>query len=147
MQIQCLTQNAIRNNSNPTQLDLLCLRSYYSISTALAMTYAGARGQTAKEMCQVLRVCRLKSNVHALFRATLASLNAPHGRYTLSLANGCSLTLASPSASRIAVSYPSVIRLAPACSILAATLRKQPNISINGLRQNERQDTIHRFRQ
>ena len=52
------------------------------------MTYAGARGQTAKEMCQVLRFCRLKSNVHALFRATLASLNAPHGRYTLSLANG-----------------------------------------------------------
>ena len=52
------------------------------------MTYAGARGQTAKEMCQVLSFCRLKSNAHALFRATLASLNAPHGRYTLSLANG-----------------------------------------------------------
>ena len=52
------------------------------------MTYAGARGQTAKEMCEVLRFCRLKSNVHALFRATLASLNAPHGRYTLNLANG-----------------------------------------------------------
>ena len=52
------------------------------------MTYAGARGQTAKEMCEVLRFCQMKSNVHALFRATLASLNAPHGRYTLSLANG-----------------------------------------------------------
>ena len=52
------------------------------------MTYAGARGQTAKEMCEVLRFCRLKYNVHALFRATLASLNAPHGRYTLTLANG-----------------------------------------------------------
>ena len=52
------------------------------------MTYAGARGQTAKEMCEVLGFCRLKSNVHALFRATLASLNAPHGRYTLNLANG-----------------------------------------------------------
>ena len=52
------------------------------------MTYAGARGQTAKEMWQVLRFCRLKYNVHALFDATLASLNAAHGRYTLSLANG-----------------------------------------------------------
>ena len=52
------------------------------------MTYAGARSQTAKEMCQVLRFCRLKYNVHALFDATLASLNAAHGRYTLSLANG-----------------------------------------------------------
>ena len=52
------------------------------------MTYAGARGQTAKEMCQVLRFCRLKYNVHALFDATLASLNAAHGRYILSLANG-----------------------------------------------------------
>ena len=52
------------------------------------MTYAGARGQTAKEMCQVLRVCRLKYRVHALFYTTLASLNAAHGRYALSLANG-----------------------------------------------------------
>ena len=52
------------------------------------MTYAGARGQTAKEMCQLLRFCRLKYNVHALFDAILASLNAAHGRYTLSLANG-----------------------------------------------------------
>ena len=52
------------------------------------MTYAGARGQTAKEMCQVLRICRLKYNVHALFDATIASLNAAHGRYSLSLANG-----------------------------------------------------------
>ena len=69
-------------------VDLLCRRSYSSISMALAMTYAGARGQTAKEMCQVLRVCRLKYNVHALFDATLSSLNAAHGRYTLSLANG-----------------------------------------------------------
>ena len=52
------------------------------------MTYAGARGQTAKQMCQVLRFCRLKYNVHALVDATLASLNAAHGRYTLSVANG-----------------------------------------------------------
>ena len=52
------------------------------------MTYAGARGQTAEEMCQVLRLCKLKYRVHALFHATLASLNAAHGRYTLSLANG-----------------------------------------------------------
>ena len=52
------------------------------------MTYAGARGQTAKEMCQVIRLCRLKYNVRALFDATLASLNAALGRYTLSLANG-----------------------------------------------------------
>ena len=52
------------------------------------MTYAGARGQTAKEMCQVLRLCQLKHNVHVLFDATLASLNAARDRYILNLANG-----------------------------------------------------------
>ena len=52
------------------------------------MTHAGARGQTAEEMCQVLRICTLKNEVHALFHATLASLNTAHGRYTLSVANG-----------------------------------------------------------
>ncbi|KAI0216491.1 Serpin family protein [Lamellibrachia satsuma] len=62
--------------------------SPFSISTALAMTYAGARGKTAKEMCQVLRFGPVKSNVHATFCATLASLNFAQNQYTLRLANG-----------------------------------------------------------
>ena len=64
---------------------MLC---YFSISTALAMTYAGARRKTAYEMRQVLRFRRLKFNIHASFRATLGSMNASHGKYTLALANG-----------------------------------------------------------
>ena len=59
-----------------------------SISTALAMTYAGARGKTAEEIHQVLRFGPLKSNVHATFTATLASLNSTQGQCTLRLANG-----------------------------------------------------------
>ena len=88
------------------------------------MTYALARGQTAKEMCQLLRICRLTYNVHTLFDGTLASLNAARGRYILNLAN----------VSRIAVSYLTVIQLASSSSTLAATPRELPTISINGLR-------------
>ena len=47
---------------------------------------------------------------------------------------GCLLTLDSPSASRIAVSYLTVIQLASSSSTLAATPRELPTISINGLR-------------
>ena len=52
------------------------------------MTYAGARGKTAYEMCLVLGFCPFSSNVHATFRATLGSLNSPHAQYKLALANG-----------------------------------------------------------
>ena len=52
------------------------------------MTYAGARGQTAREMCRVLGFCPLKFNVHAMFRSTLGSMNAVQDQYTLALANG-----------------------------------------------------------
>ena len=59
-----------------------------SVSTALAMTYAGAKGTTASQMCQVLGFSPLTFNVHAIFSATLNSMNANQGDYTLALANG-----------------------------------------------------------
>ena len=52
------------------------------------MTYGGARGETALQMCQVLGFRRLKFNVHAIFRYTLGSLNANRGHYTISLTHG-----------------------------------------------------------
>ena len=51
------------------------------------MTYAGARGQTSREMCRVLRFCPLKFNVHAIFGATLGSINIANGQYALASAN------------------------------------------------------------
>ena len=51
------------------------------------MTYAGARGKTANEMCLVLGFCQLKSTVHATFGATLGSLNSPKTQYILEIAN------------------------------------------------------------
>ena len=52
------------------------------------MTYAGARGQTAYEMCLVLGFCNFGFSVHATFRATLGSLKyGSGGQYTLALAN------------------------------------------------------------
>lgn len=43
--------------------------SPYSISTAFAMTYAGARGNTAKEMAAVFHLTPLGENVHKAFYA------------------------------------------------------------------------------
>ena len=52
--------------------------SPYSISTALAMTYAGARGETAEEMRKVLRFALPDERLHAAF-ATLAYDLRPRG--------------------------------------------------------------------
>ena len=48
--------------------------SPYSISTALAMTYAGARGDTEKQMGHVLRLDKVQGQVHAPFGAIQSQL-------------------------------------------------------------------------
>ncbi len=64
-----------------------------SIETALAMTYAGARGRTAQEMAKVLHLPAQGEQVHRDFGAFLRRLNAektPEGKprgYQLSAAN------------------------------------------------------------
>lgn len=49
--------------------------SPYSISSALAMTYAGARGQTESEMAKVLHFGPGQTNVHSDFRALTDRIN------------------------------------------------------------------------
>ena len=60
-----------------------------SVTTALAMTYTGARGTTAQQMEQVLNFDDIgsASDVHAAFRQLLNVFNEPEKNYTLSLAN------------------------------------------------------------
>jgi serpin B len=63
--------------------------SPYSISTALAMTYAGARGDTAAEMAKALYFTLGPDELHRAEAALLAGLNGggkPRG-YQLSIAN------------------------------------------------------------
>src|SRR5919199_433478 len=50
--------------------------SPYSLSTALAMTYAGARGQTATEMSKVLHFTLGQEDLHPAFAALKAQLDA-----------------------------------------------------------------------
>lgn len=61
--------------------------SPYSISSALAMTYAGARGDTARQMEQTLHFDQSKTSVHELFGRLDAALKAAQGSNELSIAN------------------------------------------------------------
>lgn len=63
--------------------------SPYSISASLAMTYAGARGQTASEMAKVLHFGSLQMNVHTAFAQMNGRINAVqrHSGVTLLSAN------------------------------------------------------------
>jgi serine protease inhibitor len=63
--------------------------SPYSISTALAMTYAGARGRTAAQMAQALRFHLDPPQLHAAFARLEAIINSSSvaGQVQLSVAN------------------------------------------------------------
>jgi serpin B len=64
--------------------------SAYSISTALAMTYAGAEGQTEKQMAEVLRFSLPEQHLHAAFASLRASSHPADGktaRFQLRVAN------------------------------------------------------------
>ena len=58
-----------------------------SISTALAMAYAGARGDTASEMAKTLHFTLPPDRLHPAMGALLSDLNAAHQGYRLSVAN------------------------------------------------------------
>ncbi|MDP8226867.1 MAG: serpin family protein, partial [Candidatus Celaenobacter polaris] len=63
--------------------------SPYSISTALAMTYAGALGETEKQMAQVLHFPLTQERLHPAFSLLQSDLNTiqKKGYVQLSLAN------------------------------------------------------------
>lgn len=63
--------------------------SPFSIFSALGMTYAGARGDTAAEMAKTLYFSQDQEKVHPVFRTLLRQLNAKRNKpaYQLSLAN------------------------------------------------------------
>ncbi|HEV8062404.1 MAG TPA: serpin family protein [Gemmataceae bacterium] len=58
-----------------------------SISTALAMTYAGARGDTATEMAKTLHFTLPPKKLHVAMGGLLHALNAAHDDYQLKVAN------------------------------------------------------------
>lgn len=62
--------------------------SPFSISAAFAMAYAGAKGETAEQMREVLRIAGEGDAHHHAFGALLADLSAPKNRgYELFIAN------------------------------------------------------------
>jgi len=61
--------------------------SPYSISTALAMTYEGARGQTAEEMQKVFYFPEDSNTMRNGYANLYAEINKPDKKYKLSVAN------------------------------------------------------------
>ncbi len=61
--------------------------SPYSITSALAMTWAGARGETAAEMAETLRFGVPEEAMHEGFKALNALVNAPSDAVALRVAN------------------------------------------------------------
>lgn len=63
--------------------------SPFSISTALAMTYAGARGNTEAQMAQVLHFSLSQERLHPGYSVLMRGLQAesPQGGFELSIAN------------------------------------------------------------
>jgi len=89
-------QAAVVEGNNAFAIDLYCqLRTQSgnlffspdSISTALAMTYAGARGDTATEMAKTMHFTLPLQRLHPAMGGILANLNAPHDAYQLRIAN------------------------------------------------------------
>ncbi|MGB6687859.1 MAG: serpin family protein [Terracidiphilus sp.] len=58
-----------------------------SVSIALSMTYAGARGETATQMAQTLHFTLPSDRLHPAMGALLSDLNAAHTGYQLRVAN------------------------------------------------------------
>ncbi|XP_034145248.1 leukocyte elastase inhibitor-like [Esox lucius] len=58
-----------------------------SISSALAMVYLGARGNTATQMSKTLHLHKAKDDVHVCFSKLMGELNKKGAPYKLSLAN------------------------------------------------------------
>lgn len=65
--------------------------SPYSISTALGMTYAGARGNTAKEMAQTLHFTLENDQLHPAFGELTRKIQGPDKKRTYELAVANSL--------------------------------------------------------
>ena len=95
------------------------------------MTYAGARGQTAAEMCKMLRFGGLNFNIHAIFSVTLGSMNANQGYYTLALANGLFVDVGFS----ILPSFPSLLANFYSASFKLLDLKKKPTTSADYINQ------------
>ena len=74
---------------SPGSVSIYC--SPYSISTALAMTYGGARGETAAQMAQTLHFNLPPDQLHPSFASLQADLNAAQEKDYVQLAVADSL--------------------------------------------------------
>jgi serpin B len=63
------------------------LVSPFSISTALSMTYAGARNSTASQMADALHIDLPDDRHHAAAGSLIADLNVPRAGYEMAIAN------------------------------------------------------------
>ena len=73
--------------NDPNQAGKNIFFSPFSVSSALAMLYAGARGNTKKQMGTVLKLDSVKGDIHDGFHQLFVAFNDPTNNYTLQVAN------------------------------------------------------------
>lgn len=100
----------------------LCF-SPYSISTAFAMTYAGARGETASEMQRALRY---GTDIHSANRTLMGDLmNIPSGAGELNIAN----SIWPAHGFRVSSAFTNVMRRDYSTTVLPQDYKRQPERS------------------
>jgi serpin B len=78
----------LRTSDAVSENDGNLIFSPYSISTAVGMVYAGARGQTAAEIADVFHFGLPQDRLHPAYGSLVRDLNGPHrSGYQLSVAN------------------------------------------------------------
>ena len=115
-----------------------------SISTAFAMAYAGARGQTATEMEQVFHFTLPPERLHPAMGALLAEMNAPHkatsctwptrcGRNRMRTSSRATSSWSKPTTARASTASISRPRPKPCAPPSTQWVEKQTNDKIQNL--------------
>lgn len=112
-----------------------------SISTAFAMAYAGARGQTASEMQHVFHFSLPPVKLHPAMGTLLARMNGPHRGYTLRVADA----LWAEQDAGFLPSYLKLVQSDYSAGFHRVNFKSSPEIVRNSINQWVEEQTNHKI--